>query len=93
MTIMMNPASWSQKAFSNESGALSLVEIVEILFSDWLNLTMLAPRSMISCSCTERIYYIGIVRFKKEHSISTNESTASGLSGPMRAEHLDYLDQ
>ena len=29
-----------------QSGALSLVEIVEILCSHWLNLSMLAPRYM-----------------------------------------------
>ena len=29
-----------------QSGALSLVQIVQILSSHWLNLTMLAPRSM-----------------------------------------------
>ena len=29
-----------------QSGALSLVQILEILCSDWLNLNMLAPRSM-----------------------------------------------
>ena len=31
---------------NSQSGALSLVQILEILCSHWLNLTMLAPRSM-----------------------------------------------
>ena len=30
----------------SQSGALSLVQILQILCSDWLNLTMLVPRSM-----------------------------------------------
>ena len=35
-----------QSVSLGQSGALSLVQILELLCSDWLNLTMLAPRSM-----------------------------------------------
>ena len=37
-------------SLKNQSGALSLVEIVEILCSDWWKLNMLAPRSISSQS-------------------------------------------
>ena len=38
--------STANAASREKSGALSLVYIVEILRSDWLNLIMLVPRSM-----------------------------------------------
>ena len=34
------------KIYQDQSGALSLVQIIEILCPHWLNLTMLAPSSM-----------------------------------------------